>query len=246
MTALRVAAAQSASVPLDIAANLRRHLDFIDAAAAERVELLVFPELSLTGYELEGLVPYAIGADDARLDPLAERARAAGMTVMLGAPILNPGGRPFIGAITLHAEGRRSVYRKHFLHDGEEGHVSPGSSLSQLHDIGGEPTAVAICADTSDQRHPHAASVAGARLYVAQMLITPGGYAKDSAQLAGYARLFRMDVLLVNHAAPSGGMDSAGRSALWSAGGELLGEAPGAGELLLLADGARTRVLVLS
>ena len=56
---LRIAAAQSASVPLDIAANLLRHLDFIDAAAREQVELLVFPELSLSGYELPGLVRYS-------------------------------------------------------------------------------------------------------------------------------------------------------------------------------------------
>jgi predicted amidohydrolase len=243
MSALRIAAAQSASIPLDIDANLRRHLDFIGAAAAEGVELLVFPELSLSGYELAGLADCALRADDGRLDALAERTRAAGMTVVLGAPIANRGALPSIGAITLHADGRRSVYRKHFLHDGEERHVGAGSAISQVHAVNGVSAALAICADASDTRHPHAASVAGASLYAAAMLITPGGYAADSAQLAGYARLYRLDVLLVNHAAPTGGFDSAGRSALWRAGGELAGAAAGPGELLLVADHQGARVV---
>lgn len=245
MSALRIAAAQSASIPLDIEANLRRHLDFLDAAAAEGVELLVFPELSLCGYELEGLAGCALRADDERLDLLAERARAAGMTVIVGAPIANPAGLPWIGAITLHADGRRSVYRKRFLHGGEERHASAGSAISHIVEAGGVRVALAICADTGNTQHAHAASVSGASLYAAGSLITPGGYAHDAAQLAGYARLFRMDVLLANHAAPSGGLESAGRSAFWRAGGELAGAAPGPGELLLVASGGGARVVVL-
>lgn len=245
MSTLRIAAAQSASIPLEIEANLRRHLDFLDAAAAQGVELLVFPELSLSGYELEGLARCALRADDARLDLLAERARGAGMTVVVGAPVANPAGLPWIGAITLHPDGRRSVYRKRFLHDGEERHVSAGSAISQLIDAGGERVALAICADTGNTRHPHAASVSGARLYAAGSLITPGAYAHDAEQLAGHARLYRMDVLLANHAAPTGGFDVAGRSAFWRAGGELAGAAPGPGELLLVADGAGTRLVTL-
>lgn len=241
-----IAAAQSASIPLDIAANLRRHGDFIDAAARAGVELLVFPELSLTGYELAGLRECALRADDNRFDGLAERAASAGMTVVIGAPIANPDGLPFIGAITLHPDGRRSVYRKHFLHAGEERHVSPGAALCQVHDVQGVKTALAICADTSNTQHPHAAAIAGATLYVAGMLITPGGYAHDSAELAGYARLYGIDVLLANHAAPSGGMDSCGRSAFWRAGGDLVGAAPGPGELLLVADRHGARVIALA
>ena len=245
MSALRIAAAQSASTPLDIEANLRRHLDFLDAAATAGVELLVFPELSLSGYELAGLAGCALRADDARLDPLAERARAAGMTVVAGAPIANPSGLPWIGAITLHPDGRRSVYRKRFLHAGEERHASAGSAISQVIETGGVRVALAICADTGNAQHPHAASVLGAGLYAAGALITPAGYAQDAEQLAGYARLFRMDILLANHAAPTGGLESAGRSAFWRAGGELAGAAPGPGELLLVASGAGARVVAL-
>ena len=40
----------------DIAANLEQHLDFIERARAQAVDLLVFPELSLTGYNVQDLV----------------------------------------------------------------------------------------------------------------------------------------------------------------------------------------------
>lgn len=41
----------------DIPVNLAKHLDYIAQAKAQGVDLLVFPELSLTGYQLQDLVP---------------------------------------------------------------------------------------------------------------------------------------------------------------------------------------------
>ncbi|HJR33258.1 MAG TPA: nitrilase-related carbon-nitrogen hydrolase, partial [Pseudomonas sp.] len=49
MTTLTIAAAQSISVAGDLAANIARHLRFMQVAAEQGVQLLVFPELSLTG-----------------------------------------------------------------------------------------------------------------------------------------------------------------------------------------------------
>lgn len=51
MTAPAFAAAQSISIAGDVRANLVRHQHFMQAAAEQGVQLLVFPELSLTGYE---------------------------------------------------------------------------------------------------------------------------------------------------------------------------------------------------
>jgi NAD+ synthase (glutamine-hydrolysing) len=40
----------------DVEANLAKHMDFIQQAKSEKADLLVFPELSLTGYVLQDLV----------------------------------------------------------------------------------------------------------------------------------------------------------------------------------------------
>ena len=49
-TPLRLAVAQPPCVPLDVAANARAHAAAVRAAGAR---VVVFPELSLTGYELD-------------------------------------------------------------------------------------------------------------------------------------------------------------------------------------------------
>ena len=41
----------------DVAHNLAVHLDYVERAKAQGVDLLVFPELSMTGYQVQDLVP---------------------------------------------------------------------------------------------------------------------------------------------------------------------------------------------
>jgi predicted amidohydrolase len=236
MAGLRIAAAQSATIPGGIAANVAHHGIFIDAAAKAGVRLLVFPELSLCGYDLPALADAALASDDVRLEPLREQAQANGMTIVVGAALVNRNGLPFIGALAFQADGRTVSYRKHFLHPGEDRYAAPGSAISGLIDVRGVPVALAICADTTHQAHPHAAVLAGATLYVAGSLITPGGYVKDATQLASHASQFSVGILMANHAFESGGNVSAGRSAAWMPDGQLLVAADGQGELLVMAD----------
>ncbi|WP_323156313.1 carbon-nitrogen hydrolase family protein, partial [Pseudomonas oryzihabitans] len=125
-----LAAAQSVSVPGDLAANLRTHLDFIAAAAETGVTLLLFPELSLTGYEPTLAAALALEPADIRLLPLREACRAAGLTAVVGAPVQGPTGLQ-IGALILGADGSCRVHTKQYLHPGEAPPFVPGS--------GGEP-----------------------------------------------------------------------------------------------------------
>lgn len=231
-----LAAAQSPSVAGDVDANVRIHLKFIDAARVHGVELLVFPELSLSGYELPLLRACALAPDDTRLAPLREAAIAAGMTVVVGAPMAD-GGEPLpcIAAFVYGPGGEAGVYRKQFLHDGEDRHVRAGRTGAHCDSLHGHRYALAICADTAHRAHAAAAAGAGASLYLAGVLISKGGYAHDAALLAQYAADFGMGVLMANHAAPSGGYDVAGGSAVWTAGGVLLARADGPGNCLVIA-----------
>ena len=56
---LNLALAQIATKLGDVESNLEKHLDYIKKAKSEKSDLLVFPELSLTGYVLQDLVASA-------------------------------------------------------------------------------------------------------------------------------------------------------------------------------------------
>ena len=86
---VRVAAATPVVHTAEPAANADEHLALIEQAAAEGVDLLLFPELSLSGYAIDDLL-----LQDALLDEverqiarLAEATAAAGLTVVVGAPL---------------------------------------------------------------------------------------------------------------------------------------------------------------
>lgn len=235
MTGLTLAAAQSISTPGDVPANILRHMAFMQLAAEQGVQLLVFPELSLTGYEPSLAADLAIAPDAAQLTPLCVMARELRLTVVVGMPIrIVPDAGVMIGALVLGADGSRAVYTKQYLHPGEEVAFVPGQGGVAL-EFGGDRIALSVCADFTHASHPRAAAEAGANVYAASVLISEGGYAKDCAQLQNYAAEYRLLVLMANHGGPSGGWDCAGRSAIWSADGRLLAAVPGVGEALLVA-----------
>lgn len=233
--ALKIAAAQSTSIAGDIEANVQRHLQFMRQAIEHGVQLLVFPELSLTGYESSLAHELAIEADDPRLTPLRDLAAESGMVTVVGAPLRAAGDRLLIAALTFDGAGQFSVYTKQHLHGGEELTFSPGQGGAVL-TLGDDRLAIAVCADFSEPDHARQAAEAGAGFYVASVLITDGGYPTDSAILAGYAGQHRMAVLMANHGGATGGWQSAGRSAFWAKDGTLVGAASGAGDLLLVAQ----------
>ncbi|MDB6142365.1 MAG: putative hydrolase [Pseudomonas sp.] len=231
-----LAAAQSVSIAGDIEANIQRHLVFMKMAIEQGVGFLLFPELSLTGYERDMARELAIDPLDSRLQPLQQLARDSGMTTVVGAPIRVPGSQQvLIAALVLGAEATPGVYTKRHLHAGEEVVFSPGTGGAAVR-LDAEHISLAVCADFTHASHARQAAEAGATVYAASVLITDGGYVADTDLLAGYAAKHRMAVLMANHGGATGGWASAGRSAFWSEDGTLIGAATGTGDLLLLAE----------
>jgi predicted amidohydrolase len=233
---MRIAAAQTLSQSADLAANVAVHVHACATAAAHGAGLVVFPELSLSGYELRLLRDCVLTPDHPVLDPLRQAAVQHGMLIVAGAPVPSEDGRGIsIGAITLLPDGSAGLYRKRFLHQGEQPFAVAGSELAHVQRAGAFQAALAICADTTHEEHPAAAQAGGADLYLAGVLWTPGGYDVDAAMMERYARTYGLACLVANHAGPSGGFPSAGRSAFWAPGGRLLATAPDQGGALVLA-----------
>ncbi len=235
MTTLTIAAAQTTSIAGDIQANIARHLRFMQTAADHGVQFLVFPELSLTGYERTLARALAIRPDDAVLHPLREFAQHSGMIAVVGIPVrADNGAGVYIGALVLQTNGEIGAYTKQHLHPGEEAAFVPGRG-GQAVNVAGHQAALAICAEITQPDHARMAAQAGAGIYAAGMLLTEAGHAPETGLLAGYAADHDMAVLMANHGGATGGWEAVGRSAIWAEGGRAVVAAPGPGNVLVKA-----------
>lgn len=219
---LILAAAQPAPVAGDFEANIQNHAAFVDTAARHRARIVVFPELSLSGYEPTLAADLAVPIDDARFDLLQKYSRTYGITIVAGAPMINSRGKPFIGAICFDST-TRYVYLKQHLHPGEEKYFSNGCQPGSL-DINGVRVGLAICADITQPSHAEEAAGNGAAIYAASVFLTPTGHANDTALLKGYAIRHQMGVIMANYCALSGGIEASGKSTIWDNTGQVIVE----------------------
>jgi len=233
MPELRIAAAQVPSIRGDFDSNLATHLEAIDEAARHGVSVLVFPELSLTGYEPDLAADLATTPDDPRFDALGERATRFGIEIVVGVPLVNGPRSPFLGAILFHSDGRRRTYRKMHLGSSERAWFTPGLEAATL-ESGGITIGLAICADASNSSHPERYAAAGASVYAAGVFLNEEWYSTDAPRLAAYAERLNMAVVMANHGESNGTLRSVGRSTIWAAGGETLAQATGAERCLLM------------
>jgi predicted amidohydrolase len=111
---LRIALAQLAPRLGMLDENLAHHEALIDEARTAGADLVVFPELGLTGYLLQDLASeVAMRLDDRRLTKLA--AKTAGLSVVVSFVEESADHRLFIAAALLEDGEIRHVHRKLFL-----------------------------------------------------------------------------------------------------------------------------------
>lgn len=224
---LVIAVAQPRSVSNDVAGNAVAHAEAVRAAGAR---VVVFPELSLTGYELEA-PPIAV--DDPRLRPIVEACAETGSIALVGAPVEGGGGRPSIGVLGVDGGGARVVYRKVWLGGDEPARFTPGTGPAVL-EVDGWRLGLAICKDTGVPQHAADTAALGMDAYVAGML----EFAEDALVPEERARRAAADhgvwVAFASFAGSTGGgyANAAGGSGVWSSDGVAVARAgTGTGEI---------------
>jgi predicted amidohydrolase len=130
-----IALAQIATCPGQLQHNLERHLDMIEQARRARARLLVFPELSLSGYLLaHGVLEHALSLDDPRLEPL--RTASRDIALLVGLPLREAHGGISNAAVLFDGGELRGVHRKLYLPTygmfDEGRYFVPGSRLEPL------------------------------------------------------------------------------------------------------------------
>ncbi|MEV6165875.1 carbon-nitrogen hydrolase family protein [Streptomyces sp. NPDC052052] len=213
---MSIAVAQPRCVAHDVAANAKAHAEAVRAADAR---VVVFPEMSLTGYELDAA---PVAPDDDRLAPIVAACAETGTLALVGAPV--PG--PHIGILAVDGGAVRMAYGKVHLHGSSEAvRFLPGEPA--VIDVDGWRLGLAVCRDTGVPEHAAQTAAMGIDGYVAGVV-----HADHETGLHGErARRVAADhgvwVATAAFAGPTGGgfARTSGHSGIWSADGGLVAEA---------------------
>ncbi len=222
---LRIALAQLSVTRGNIRANLQKHIELIELAAEQHANVIVFPELSLTGYEPELLAELAFSPTDESVLALSRLATYHNMVIICGLPLKNESstddaqGKPYIAAAICQPSRTVSFYKKQYLHEGETAFCSPGHDNVML-SVKGNKLALAICADFNEPQHAKDAQENGADIYLVSALISHSGSEHDSQLLADIARTHHFPVLLSNFVGETGGWQAAGQNRVWDMNGD--------------------------
>ena len=237
---MRLALAQINAVVGDLHGNRAKILGFLADARGAGVDLVVYPELAVTGYPPEDLLlrPGFVREAHESLEEIAQAT--TGIVALVGTPWFD---RDLANACAVCADGRvQAIYRKHFLPNygvfDEHRYFAEGRDLLlvRLGDVYIGPT---VCEDLWQPGPPATdLALAGAQLVVnlsaspfhvgkaeerEEMLVTR---ARDTSSYLAFCNLV-------------GGQDELvfdGHSVVLDDAGEVIARAPGFEEHLLLVD----------
>lgn len=233
----------------DVPANLEKHLRLAAEARASGADLLVFPELSLTGYVLQDLattVAHRPRPDDPVFRPLLEASRE--LDLVVGFVDEDPRNRFYIASAYL--SGGQVVHVHHKLYMAtyglfDEGRFFAWGDSVQAFDTRFGRMGVLICEDFWHASPPYLLWLDGAELLLLTSASPGRGLNRepvlDSARWVehinqAYASMFTCFVAHANRVGYEDGLNFWGGSTLFDPSGELLVKGKYHEESVILAD----------
>lgn len=240
---LSIAVVQARSHGGDLQSAVAEHVARISEAGEAGAALVVFPELSLSGYEPDLIDLHGLRIDPGHpaLTPILRECRKWSVHALIGAPVSGSeagavGGRstdglPGIGIMHVDPEGNAAVvYRKQYLDIAETGIFAAGSAPGTV-TIQGWRLALSICRDAAVIDHIAAAAKSGADVYVVAALFLIGAEHRIEDQMR-VVTSYRMWAALAQYSGGTGGGPACGGSGIWGPDGAervRLDAAPGMG-----------------
>lgn len=241
MRPIRLALGQINCTVGDVGGNTRKILDTIEQARARGADIVLFPELALSGYPPEDLLlkPDFLEANRRALDDVARATRD--LVVIVGYPAADDYDL-YNAAAVLQDGALLGAYRKHYLPNygvfDENRYFAAGQS-SPLFDFAGDIVGVSICEDIWYPAGPAQwQALAGAELLL-NISASPYHRGKGQARERMLATRAADNVAIVAYCNLVGGQDELvfdGWSVVFGPDGTLLTRGPAFEEALLLVD----------
>ena len=246
---LNIALAQINTRLGDVPANLEKHLELTRQAQSSGADLIIFPELSLTGYSLQDLattIAHHPEAEDIIFRPLLEASQKIDMVV--GFVDEDNRHRFFIAAAYLSGGQVVHVHHKTYLPTYglfDEGRFFAWGDAIRAFDTRFGRVGILICEDFWHASPPYVLWLDGADLFLFTSASPGRGISEqptlDSARWVeqinrAYASLFTSFVAHSNRAGYEEGLNFWGGSTIYDPNGDLLVKGPYHEEALLYAE----------
>jgi NAD+ synthase (glutamine-hydrolysing) len=237
---VRIALAQIDTVVGDLDGNRKRILTALADARSQKADLVLFPELAVTGYPPEDLLlrPGFLKAAASSLEQIARQVR--GCVALIGTPHLD--GDLYNACAVCSERELRGFVRKRFLPNygvfDEERYFAAGRDLLLL-ELNGVKIGVTICEDMWQPGPPATdLALAGAELIV-NVSASPFHVGRERMREEMFRTRARDMVSFVAFCNLVGGQDELvfdGHSVIIDDEGEVVGRAAGFAEELLVVD----------
>ncbi|MHC6220253.1 carbon-nitrogen hydrolase family protein [Arthrobacter sp. MMS24-S77] len=234
--ALTVAAIQYEALDGGVPANVPEHVRLIEDAHSHGARLVVFPELSLTGYDLKLFADEDawVTPGDPRLEAIRQISTRTGITVIVGAAFREDGGTPRLASLLIRPSGDAPPAFKTHLHGVERELFVPGTGPAFL-ELDGWRIALAICFDAAVPSHASSAAEAGADVYAVSAVYVRGEEHRLGLHLGARSMDYRMFGVLANMGGPTSLGDSCGLSGAWGPDGRALARLDVTGSAIAVA-----------
>jgi len=232
----------------DLDHNFRLHTDYIHKAKKKNVDLLVFPELSLTGYTLKDMVEEV--ALDPHTDPLFKKLKSLSREISFIAGFVEEKEKGlWVNSAVFFSGGKvahihRKVYLPTYGMFEELKFFGEGKNFHTFPTPFGK-AGMLICYDFLHISSSYLLFLGGSELIIAISAAPGRGYSDDESyassrmwELMGEAvsRFFQCFVIYCNRVGFEDGKSFAGGSFIFNPGGQLVAKSPYVDEDFLVKD----------
>ncbi|MCA0133236.1 carbon-nitrogen hydrolase family protein [Winogradskyella alexanderae] len=231
---MRICVAQTKSEKGNIKTNIENHLRWIEHAVSAKADIIVFPELSLTGYEPELAEELATDQNDLRMDVFQEFSNTNEIVIGVGLPTKSEFGI-LISMVLFQPNQPRETYSKQKLHLDEKPYFIEGTEQI-IFKIKDKKIAPAICYESLQPEHGEKVNEMGADLYLASVAKSQSGIEKAYTHFPKIAVKYSMPVLMANCIGFCDNFQGAGQTSVWDENGILIGQLNSQSEGIIIYD----------
>ncbi len=229
---MKICIAQTQSVKGRVQENIQNHLHIIERAINLDTDLIIFPELSITGYEPNLAKELATDVENVIFTPFQALSDKNEITIGIGMPTNAIHGIN-ISMLIFQPHKDRLVYSKQILHSDEFPYFIGGTHQTFLN-IKEKKIAIGICYETLQREHFLNAQQNDADIYVASVAKPKVGIEKAYLYFPQIAKEFNTPILMCNSVGFCDNFRSLGQSAVWNKNGELMAKLDGENQGILI------------